>query len=370
MKPLPFKKLTQQLKADLIGKDSYRGVTLTYAWLANQFGHFALGFIPAVFAYLLLKDNATLRNPAFWAAALVSACWLLFETFNLLLPVLESGRKHRRHGRKKKKTFTTPWRHLVFDTVTDLFFFWFGAFSMALVFEYSLLTLVVSCSLVLLLAYPFYYWYMCKLYLQGACYPFHMRLSQCSLPVSAQDQQTVKDFIHQKNSCRHLLVFGGGSSGKTSIGVGIAHEVSVKHQRCTYIPAMKLLSQFGMTDVEIVKTPGVMWSWRRASLLLIDDLHPGGDAPGDVMNIETFFRLLEHPVLAAKNRQALLNKKVIWVLGSEGPRQSVQLHWEYRLQQLGVPPADIYSIHLNEGGWHEKTVVHGKLAQRHAQGSI
>ena len=34
-KKIPFKRILQQLKADLIGQDSYRGVTLTYAWLAN-----------------------------------------------------------------------------------------------------------------------------------------------------------------------------------------------------------------------------------------------------------------------------------------------------------------------------------------------
>ena len=32
---IPFKRILQQLKADLIWKDFYRGVTLTYTWLAN-----------------------------------------------------------------------------------------------------------------------------------------------------------------------------------------------------------------------------------------------------------------------------------------------------------------------------------------------
>ena len=33
-----LKDIFSQLKADLIGKDSYRGVTLSYSWLANQLG--------------------------------------------------------------------------------------------------------------------------------------------------------------------------------------------------------------------------------------------------------------------------------------------------------------------------------------------
>lgn len=44
MVSISIKDIRNQLKADLIGKDSYRGVTLTYSWLANQFGHFSLGY--------------------------------------------------------------------------------------------------------------------------------------------------------------------------------------------------------------------------------------------------------------------------------------------------------------------------------------
>ncbi len=35
---ISLKDVLHQLKKDFIGKDSYRGVTLTYSWLANQFG--------------------------------------------------------------------------------------------------------------------------------------------------------------------------------------------------------------------------------------------------------------------------------------------------------------------------------------------
>ncbi len=42
-KTITGRDIRNQLKADLIGKDSYRGVTLTYTWLANQFGHISSG---------------------------------------------------------------------------------------------------------------------------------------------------------------------------------------------------------------------------------------------------------------------------------------------------------------------------------------
>ena len=90
-KTITGRDIRNQLKADLIGKDSYRGVTLTYTWLANQFGHISLGFIPTFILYIVLSryysnDTASLR-----AAVFVSAGWFVFETFNFLGPLLSAN---------------------------------------------------------------------------------------------------------------------------------------------------------------------------------------------------------------------------------------------------------------------------------------
>ncbi len=53
MKFITTKLIFSQQKADLIGKDSHRGITLTYAWLANQFGHISLGFISTLILFVL-----------------------------------------------------------------------------------------------------------------------------------------------------------------------------------------------------------------------------------------------------------------------------------------------------------------------------
>ena len=87
-KIITFKNIINQLKADLIGKDSYRGVTLTYSWLANQFGHFSLGYVPSLIVYSFIKKHTSLKNPPFLAALFVSIVWLLFESYNFLGPLL------------------------------------------------------------------------------------------------------------------------------------------------------------------------------------------------------------------------------------------------------------------------------------------
>lgn len=342
MKTVNRRHIIRQLQLDLTGKDAHRGVTLTYAWLANQFGHFALGYIPASILCTAIIPN----GPALQIAVWVSFFWLCFEAINLLVPLLR-GKKHG--GAKRmpvQYVFRPDWPHLVFDTVTDLLFFWTGAFTAAVVDEGSQTALLVMVALFLLLLYPSYYWYVSRIYLQNAACPAFMRLSQWNLPISAADKETIARFLKESRGGRHLLVFGGAGSGKTSIGLALAHETALQRRACTYMPAMKLLAQFTLTDTAIQEQQNGGWSWRNAELLLIDDLHPGNPVMDDFIEVERFFNHLNHPALGALNRQALVNKSVIWILGIEGYRRNIQLHWEARLQQMGVAAADIFSIHL------------------------
>ncbi len=89
-KTITGRDIRNQLKADLIGKDSYRGVTLTYTWLANQFGHISLGFIPTFMLFLFLSRYYNDQTASFWAAVFISIAWFIFETFNFLGPLLLS----------------------------------------------------------------------------------------------------------------------------------------------------------------------------------------------------------------------------------------------------------------------------------------
>jgi hypothetical protein len=108
-KTITGRDIRNQLKADLIGKDSYRGVTLTYTWLANQFGHISLGFIPTFILYLILSKNYDDEAASLWAAVLISAAWFIFETFNFLGPLLLSRplKKKYCHGNFPAIYFST-----------------------------------------------------------------------------------------------------------------------------------------------------------------------------------------------------------------------------------------------------------------------
>src|SRR5215213_4461197 len=145
--------ILRQLKADLIGKDSHRGVTLTYSWLANQFGHISLGFIPTFIVYIFLSKKYPGHEAALWSSISISVTWLLFETYNFLGPLLSNHQSRSKVLFIPKTNYTFPpaWTNIAFDTFTDLLFFWFGAFLSGLLCFYTMEGLIVLLILMAML---------------------------------------------------------------------------------------------------------------------------------------------------------------------------------------------------------------------------
>jgi len=340
------RQVLQQLKADLIGKDSYRGVTLSYSWLANQFGHISLGFIPTFILYIVLSRYARAGNPSLIAPLLISCIWLLFETYNFLGPLLL-----QRHSRSKvlyvpgksAYTFQPDWKNIAYDTITDLSFFWFGAFFAALLCEYSLLKLIILLVITLALIKPCIYWYPTKIYLQAAQYPYELRLAQWDNDIQPDDRQTVLDFLNGEEA-QHLLIFGGKDCGKASLAVGIATELSIYHHTVVYTTAMKLYNQF-FDDPKITLQDGY-WSWRNSELLVIDDINPGDPIQPDLVSAEQFRHYLDTLGSNPENRKAISRRKVLWVMGSEDPEGECLAGWTAMLTGIGVAPAHIRSVNL------------------------
>ncbi|GAC1438198.1 MAG: hypothetical protein NVSMB63_01440 [Sediminibacterium sp.] len=341
MKPISGKDILRQLKYDLIGKDSYRGVTLTYTWLANQFGHFSLGFIPAFLAYTIMNDHGCTNDPAFWASLGTWLLWILFELYNFLGPLLVSH--------KGRYVFTPDWLNIAFDTVTDLIFFGLGAFCAGGICGYSATMLRFIIVLFALVLYPSRYWYLTKMYQQAADYPFQSRLGQWVCAISDRDKKTVATFLtNTRNSAgNHLFVFGPYKSGKTSLSVSIANESSIKHNTCSYTTAMKLFSLFFENDSSSVDAQGSLWTWRNASLLVIDDINPGLPIPDEMISPAAFLNFMDNREFGAENKKIIKEKNTIWVLGNDDVQLKIrQTKWENLLIQMGIDPEKITSVNL------------------------
>ncbi|MEC5145173.1 AAA family ATPase [Chitinophaga sp. 212800010-3] len=340
-KPITGKNIYRQLIADLIGKDSYRGVTLTYSWLANQFGHFSLGFIPTFIGFLILKKYYPEDRAALKAAWIISAIWLTFEIFNFLGPLLFT----KLGNMKKTYVFQPAWGNIAFDTITDLSFFWVGAFISSMLCGFTPTALMVVVVLTVLMIYPAYYWYLTKMYLQAPSYPFQFRLSQWNTEkIPEEDIDLVRRFLDNKDQGMHLFVFGPKKSGKTSLSVAIATELSIRHHSAVYTSAMKLYCMFFEQDEHA--SEDVLWTWRKASILVIDDINPGAPIKDDLITPERFLNFVDTFSTNDINRTVLKQTNVIWVLGDDDDARKLSDRWQGMLMSIGVPTEKMLSLNL------------------------
>lgn len=334
----------KQLKADFLGKDAHSGITLTYAWLANQFGHIALGFIPAFLLYSLFGFNE-IR-----AALYISIAWFLFESFNYLSSLLskkESQSKVVFIPKKKKVIFTPKWLNVAFDTFTDVCFFALGAFLFALVIAVNnKITLIVLGALSIYLFFASKYWFITKMYQFYARYPFQFRLSQWDFTINTKQKEKVNQFLESKPaSGNHLIITGDLSTGKTCLGVGMLNELSIKHNSCLFVPAMKLFNYFFKDEDDILESHEI-WNWKTADFIMIDDINPSKPIQNELVTPSLLLSFIDtFLTINKKNRDLLKNKNILWILGSELTKPELN-EWINTLNTIGVPNNKISVIDL------------------------
>lgn len=320
MNRIGLKQVTKQLKADLIGKDSYRGITQTYAWLANQFGHFSLGFL---FAWIFnIWINISVNS------ALVSMIfWLAFELVNVLISVFA-------------KTKTNPFvfkpkvGNLVFDTFTDLVYFWLGAIVFLLPSGHPPFFNYILVPIGLYLGFAFWYWYRVKMYLQDAWLPFQFRLSQWRGNFANEsDKKVVEHFIENEQSGQ-LLISGPGETGRTSLAVGIGSELAIKQKAVFYTNLFRLSGDFVNRTNPLSQTG--LWSRRDADLLIVDDTNPDNLNWVDTLQFGKLFTDSGEPAL-------MNSKKVIWILNDSSLDS-----WKTMLVNSGIREESIQTCKLKK----------------------
>jgi hypothetical protein len=353
MGKISTKDVLNQLKADLIGKDSYRGVTLTYSWLANQFGHISLGFIPTTILFFVFKNKLDPESAGIKAASYVALGWVCFELYNFLGPLLMKKKSSSKlvYVSGPSYQFQPAWLNIAYDTFTDLCFFAFGSFLSAYILVYfhggitSTFSMMLWVLFINILVHG-RYWFLTKMYQQSAQFPFQYRLSQFDLPISELAKKTIQDWLVKSNTVKHLLVFGGVNSGKTSLSVGIANEKSIQHQAVLYTTATKLISLFFKAP-EPNQTSSYPWNWRTSSFLVVDDINPGDPIQEDIISANHFLQLMDTYTNANDaNRNAIRNCSIIWVLGNDDAAKNLQDNWQKMLQSVGVPIENISVVAL------------------------
>jgi DNA replication protein DnaC len=219
-------------------------------------------------------------------------------------------------------------------------FFCLGAFSASGFLAGSLLMIIPTILFVVIL-WPSLYWYRTKMYLQSAQYPFQFRLSQWDAIITDNDKKKVNKFLINDGVPMHLFIFGSKGSGKTSLGVGISTERSIRQNACLYTTVMKLFSMFYEEPEKLSETTG-LWSWRDCSTLIIDDINPGFPIK-DIVKPEDFLKLMDK--LRAADQEIIKNKNIIWILGNDDSDDHLN-NWRQMLCKISVKNENILSVSL------------------------
>ena len=345
MRRFTGKEIWKQLKADLIGKDSFRGVSLTYSWLANQWGHFSLGFIPTLLLHLYYHEKDSFDRPAMVSMLCIAALWTLFELYNFIMPILNkrSSKSTWVYIPSKQVKFRPPWKHVAFDTGTDLLYFYLGIICAGIFLEGDPLYYYILIALVLLILYPTYHWYTTKMYLQYANYPIQKRLSQWEGYIDPTEKSIVESFIAEGSPGKHLLVYGSDIRNISDLGVGILTEKSNKKHTCCYFTAVKLYQVF--EDEKPEEGPG-FWNWASAEYLAIDDINTTVSENRPLIKASEFLTTIQssereiEPILREKN--------VVWILGSYVDAYKKAMSWKDMLMSIGVEAERIETIKIEK----------------------
>lgn len=330
-KNISIKDILHVLHADLIGKDSHRGITLTYGWMANQVGHFALGFIPT---FILFKFNDHLLK----ACISIALFWLAFEIYNALSPLYK--KEYKGNG-----TFNIPWKNLLFDTFTDLCFFWMGCFTFYLLMAFSMELFYVYLLAGGLLFLSIRYWFLTKLHQQNAILPYQFRLSQWDSPINDQSVESIKRYLECPKFTTHFIIIGENGSGKTRLSVGIANELAIRHRLSTYTTFSKLSSMFQDDDETTQKNNFSLWNWTESDFLLCDDINPGRPMVANRVSVKDVKHYLEIGQ-SNRNYEILKNTSVAWVVGSLAEGDSIE-NWIDFVGKIGIAKEHICVIDLN-----------------------
>jgi hypothetical protein len=347
MNNIPVKAIFHQLKQDLIGKDAFRGITISYAWLANQFGHIGLGFIPAAILYAISVNKENESKGIWGPSFIILAIWVVFEIKNYMVSI--SVRKKDSIIKKKaREAFYDPRKwHFRSDLFTDLCFFALGALSARMLFTLDMYTVLGCLVIIPIVIYESFYWYPAKIFLQRALYPFQFRLSQWSKYMSETNKNSINQFMYAGYSGTHLLVFGEDDDEKIHLSIGIGSEVSYQLKKCRYLTAMKAFECFYRYEAEDSPTSDQFcWNWEEAELLIIDDINPSHSDIKEVIKPDEFLQKINDNY-GEENRRLLREKKVIWMLGNEIHDNSEQKNWEELLVTIGVDRANIITINLS-----------------------
>lgn len=347
--------LWAQVRGDWSGKEVQNGYTLTYVWMANQLGHFALGLginslltwgLSAIAAGLgidlMLAFSARWRELGWWALVhaipvVQLAGWSAKEYWDY--------RVARRQAQGNIFDFN-GW-DVMLDAATAVGFIAAGiAVSYVAFWSHGAAVLVFAVALVLTV-FVGWYWLKRKYCFQRALIPYLYRLADVGseFTVGPEEVRRVVDGFLAGSGHRHLLVFGSPGTGRTGLSVALLTEHCFGVHKARYMSWSRLIERARMGDDRPEHDGRAAWPRGDSDIVAIDDVVKASEAEGAVL-LQQFQQDLD--LLPAAEAAMLARRRTVWVLGQPGPdAQQPYTAWVRAVaRSLGVVESSVGVLHI------------------------
>lgn len=314
-----------QLKRDLFGKDVENSATFTYDWLADQVGHFTLGFLGT---FLLDWINTTFIHWEYatgttWAVAIV----LVFCVVEAL-DFLGQWRAYE----KSSQVFQFNWGEILFNVVTAVYYIALGAVVAAFGMRSASDGVWAFLVMVVFFVGLAIWWLERKICFQQAGMPIYFRLTffKNTIPIDTAKIIAALSSPGVKPIKRHLVISGPISSGKSTLAAAIGTEFAVRRRMgigryTTLAKLLQTIKAAAQGDDQAPDEGRILWSWQTSDLLIVDDvdfLSP--PEPGSEHNVEqqkeiakklTDMVIQEIEKVVPAIRPGLKHRRTVWVVG-------------------------------------------------------
>jgi hypothetical protein len=317
--------LVKQVRLDLFAKGVQTGYSTTYSWLADQFGHFALGYI------LTAESRFFSHDDAFWT--------LLISSVGLGAFAVLEGLDYRAAAKDAAAAGLFPLRRadVIKDAGTAVWYFFSGMVIAAQTLvpgAWGVAVTILALFVNLLIAR---WWLSRKMCFQRADLPFILRLSDLRLTVARPARSVaingITRFASLNGPWKHLLIVGSLQSGKTSLvcAVGTEHTFQLGPARYLTYLAFRQIAQSGQ-DALSSKTRE-LWPWDKSNIVILDDIDLRAVGAARREHRELIDELRQLP-----NIDRLKKCRTIWVLSDPSQEEAWRLAISHVLEtdQIGI----------------------------------
>jgi hypothetical protein len=352
--------VAKQASHDLFNtKDVQDTPTVSYAWMADQFGHFALGF---EITYLLSWFALYLgwRDPRVFVGLAVAV------VFVFVVKELIDYFSKRQQAIDANSIFKFNRGEILFNVWTAQAYISFGAGVAGAALARPTLGIIA-----LLLGTPFalalgFWWLRRKITFQQAGLPYLYRLANFPNEIDRETAEYIVEMTKPGPSSaaspigRHLIITGVQKSGKSSLAIAIGTEFAFRMGIGLYTSLVQLLrsampDEDGRPGDPDFDTGRILWPWDQSDMLIIDDV----DVVSDVIERSKLDATAERQALevridtliAVTSRtnpeflKTLKERRTVWVLcDADNPTLA---KWQTKIAGImGTGPADIRTLRL------------------------